>query len=413
MNKKVSWISGILLAAIVLASWALLRREPADAAEHSSAAELPAVRVVPVVRRDIRNSLTISGEFKPYQEVEVHAKVAGYIRKILVDVGDHVREGQTLAILEVPELSAQLSGADASVRRSREEIRRAKSAVERAQSVHAAAHSAFARLKQASEARVGLVAQQEIDDSQAKDLESEAQVASAEAELAAAQQQLEVAQANQQQFKALEGYSKIVAPFAGVITTRFADTGALIQAGTSSNTQSMPVVKLAQISRLRLVLPIPESLAPSIHLGDPVKVHVQALNKDIEGKVSRFADALDMQTRTMETEIDFENRSGELLPGMYTETVLTMQSRPSVLTVPLTAVSRNGNAATVNVVLPDSTIATRHVQLGLDDGNVAEVLSGLKEGEKAVIGSVSQFRPGQKVMPKESEARNDKAEGQS
>ncbi|HWZ99109.1 MAG TPA: efflux RND transporter periplasmic adaptor subunit [Candidatus Dormibacteraeota bacterium] len=416
MTNKNAWLTGILIAAVLLGAWLLVHRSPADAADADHAAtnaDRPVVRVVRVSRHDINNSLTIAGEFKPFQEVDVHAKVAGYIRQIYVDVGDHVREGQTLAVLEIPELAAQLNGADAAVRRSREEIRRAKSTVERAQSAHGAAHSAYARLKQASEARAGLVAQQEVDDAQAKDLESEAQVASADAELAAAQQQLEMAQANQQQFNALAGYSKIVAPFAGVITTRYADTGALIQAGTSSSTQSMPVVKLAQTSKLRLILPIPESVAPSIHLGNPVKVRVQALNKDIEGKVSRFADALDQQTRTMQTEIDFENHSGELLPGMYTETMLTLQAKRNVLEIPLTAVSRNGNTATVHVVTPANTLEERHVQLGLDDGMLTEILSGLKEGELVLIGNASQFRPGQTVVPKEEAGEKQESGGQN
>src|ERR1700732_3887638 len=198
--------------------------------------------------------LTIAGEFKPFQVVDVHAKVAGYIRSINVDVGDHVKAGQTIAVLEVPELAAQLSGADAGTRSAEEQIRRAQGALQRAQSAQMAAHSAYVRLKQAADSRAGLVAQQEVDDTQAKDLETEAQTDSAEAELAAAKQQWEVAQANQKQYTALSSYTRIVAPFAGVITNRYADTGALIAAGTSSSTQAIAVVRLAQISKLRLGL---------------------------------------------------------------------------------------------------------------------------------------------------------------
>src|SRR4029077_12625552 len=150
-----------------------------------------------------------------------------------------------------------------------------------------AAHGAYERLKQAAASRAGLVAQQEVDDAQAKDLGSEAQISSAEAELAGAKQQLEVAQANRRQFSALADYTRITAPFAGVITNRYADTGALVAAGTSSSAQAIPVVRLAQTSKLRLVLPIPESVAAQIHLGDPVKVHVQASDQEIEGRVSR------------------------------------------------------------------------------------------------------------------------------
>lgn len=404
MNAKKWIVAGIVFAAVCFLAWYGLGRSSSEADAPSNVAvdssAVPAA-VARVERRTIANTLTISGEFKPFQDVDVHAKVAGYIKKIYVDVGDHVQDGQTLAVLEVPELAAQLAGTDAAVRKSREEIRRAQSDIERAQSAHSAAHSAYSRLKQAAESRAGLVAQQELDDSQAKDLEAEAQVASAQAELSAAQQQLQMAEANQRQYTALSDYSRIVAPFAGVVTARYADTGALVAAGTSSSTQAMPVVRLAQISKLRLVLPIPESLAGQIHLGDPVKVHVQALNQDIEGKVSRFADSLDVQTRTMQTEIDFENRDGRLIPGMYAETRLSMREKRNALTVPLEAVARNGDDATVLAVNAQDILEERHVKLGLEDNARVEVLSGLSDQDRVVIGNRSEFRNGQKIQPKE------------
>ncbi len=310
MTRKRLWIVVAVLLAIVFSVWRWIGHAHTEADDQNRPLATSAETVAAVARAErhnVGNTLTIAGEFKPFQDVNIHAKVAGYIKVIHVDVGDHVKAGQTLAVLEIPELAAQLAGADAGVRRSKEEIRRAEGDLARAQSAHAASHSAYARLKQAAESRSGLVAQQEIDDSQAKDLEFEAQVSSSSAALSAAQQQLQVAEANQKQYSALSDYSRIVAPFAGVVTSRYADTGALIAAGTSGSAQSVPVVRLAQISKLRLVLPIPESVAAQIHLGDPVKVRVQALNQDIVGKVSRFADSLDRQTRTMETEIDFEN----------------------------------------------------------------------------------------------------------
>jgi RND family efflux transporter MFP subunit len=276
-----------------------------------------------------------------------------------------------------------------------------QSDAQRTKSAHAASHSMYLRLKQAAEQKAGLVAQQEIDDSQAKDLEAEAQVSSAEAGLSSAEQALNVAEANQKQYQALQNYSRIVAPFAGVVTSRYADTGSLIAAGTSSGAQSMPVVRLAQISRLRLVLPVPESLASQIHLGDPVKVHVQSLNQDIEGKVSRFADSLDLQTRTMETEIDFDNRDSKLMPGMYAETVLQTKASKSALLVPLEAVQQNGDDATVLAVDPQNIVHEKHVKLGIQSKSKIEILSGLAEKDRVAIGSRSQFRDGQKISPKE------------
>src|SRR5246500_3499170 len=187
-----------------------------------------------VQRRPISNLVTLSGEFRPFQEVDVHAKVAGYIRVIHVDVGDHVRQGQIMAVLEVPELKAELQGTDAAVRRSRDAVRRAKSDLLRAQSMHDAAHLNFARLKDASATRPGIIAQQELDDAEAKDKEGEAQISADEAALSEAENQLDVALANQKQYTALSDYTNIVAPFDGVVTKRYADTRALVQAGTSS-----------------------------------------------------------------------------------------------------------------------------------------------------------------------------------
>jgi RND family efflux transporter MFP subunit len=414
MKKNRVWIVlGAVGFAGVLAWW--IGKTSGKVNGEQGAEQVAAVpaAVARVQRGSLENSLTIAGEFKPFQDVDLHAKVTGYIRTIYVDVGDHVNEGQVVAVLEIPELAAELAGADAAVRRAHEEIRRAAGDVQRAESAHAAAHGAYERLQQAATTRPGIVAQQEIDDTHAKDLEGEAQVSSVRAALSSAQQQLEMAQASQKQYGALANYTRIVAPFAGVITSRSADTGSLIAAGTSSSAQSMAVVHLAQISKLRLVLPIPESMAGQIRVGNSVKVHVQALNQDIVGKVSRFAGSLDLQTRTMETEIDFDNRNGKLLPGMYAETTLTLAGRKEALLAPLEAVAQNGNDATALVVNADNVIEERHVKLGMQGTARVEVLSGLREGDRVIIGNRSQFRSGEKVAPKEMPPRSGEAGGAS
>jgi RND family efflux transporter MFP subunit len=413
MTRKRLWIVVAVLLAIVFSVWRWMGHAHTEADDQNHPLDTETVAAVArAERHNVGNTLTIAGEFKPFQDVNIHAKVAGYIKVIYVDVGDHVKANQTLAVLEIPELAAQLAGADAGVRRSKEEIRRAEGDLARAQSAHAASHSAYARLKQAAEARSGLVAPQEIDDSQAKDLEFEAQVSSSSAALSAAQQQLQMAEANQKQYSALSDYSRIVAPFAGVVTSRYADTGALIAAGTSNSTQSMPVVRLAQISKLRLVLPIPESVAAQIHLADQVKVRVQALNQDFVGKVSRFADSLDRQTRTMETEIDFDNRDGHLIPGMYAESQISLHAKKDALTIPLEAVARNGDETTVLAVNAQNIIEVRQVKLGMEDSARVEVLSGLADQDRVVIGNRSQFRNGQRIQPKELSAGVSKTGGE-
>jgi RND family efflux transporter MFP subunit len=369
-------------------------------AERDDQAVLRPVAVALAEPASISNTVTLSGEFRPFQEVDVHAKVAGYIRKIYVDVGDHVKTGQTLAVLEVPELDAQLQGAEATIRRSKDAVRRAKSDLDRAVSLHQATHLDYARLKQASEARPGLIAEQELDNSMAKDKEGEAQISADEAAFSEAQNQLDVAVAEEKQLTAMSDYARIIAPFSGVVTKRYVDTGALVQAGTSSNAQALPVVSVAETDLFRLTLPVPESAVPMIRLGTAVTVHVQALNRDFEGKVARFADAVSQETRTMHTEVDVQNANGAIVEGMYAEVKLTLAKKDNALAVPIQAVNRNGSQTSVLVVNSQDRIEARDVSLGIEGANQVEVVSGLKPNDRVVVGSQSEFRPGDRVDPK-------------
>lgn len=414
MKRKLKHItvSGVIIVATFLVIFfrASGKKAKADQREETT---LRPVAVTLVQRRPIVNMLNLSGAFRPYQEVDVHAKVAGYIRQIFVDVGDKVKQGQVLAVLEVPELTAQITGAEATIQHSQNSVRRAQSEIERAESLHSAAHFAYTRLKQASEAQLGLIAEQELDDALAKDKEAEAEVDSAKAALAEARSQLSVSRASRNQLAAMEAYTHITAPFTGVITKRYADTGALIQAGTASDTQAMPVVRLAEWSRLRLVVPVPESAVSHIHLGSLVKVQVGALNRTFQGKVARFADALDSQTRTMQTEIDVANRDGSLVDGMYAVADLTLNQRDGVLTVPIQAVQREGAGASVLTVDGEGRIHERQVRLGEEGNDLIEILSGLSEKDQVVIGNRSDFRPGEKVQPKKIDDPDKKTEAGS
>jgi RND family efflux transporter MFP subunit len=392
-----------LIVTVVLilsgAAWLGLADRRARASQPTDSSVQP-VAVILAERKPLASSVTLSGEFRPFQEVDVHAKVAGYIRKIYVDVGDRVKTGQTLAILEVPELNAQLQGADAAVRRARDAIRRAQGDMDRGESLHAAIHLDYNRLKQASEARPGLIAEQELDDAQAKDKEGEAQIASDEAALSEAQNQLDISLAEQKQLSAMSDYTRITAPFAGVVTRRYVDTGALVQAGTNSNTQALPVVSVAETDLFRLTLPVPESAVPLIRLGSNVTVRVSALDRNVEGTVSRFADAVNPETRTMHTEVDVPNKDGSIVEGMYADVNLTLARKGSVLAVPVQAVTRNGEHASVLIVNRQDRIEEREVKLGLEGANEIEIVSGLSPNERVMVGSRGEFNPGDVVAPK-------------
>ncbi len=400
MKRKYAYLfmAGLLLAVTVVALFPLVGRRAR--ASQNDESVLQSAAVVLAQRRAISNSLVLSGEFRPFQEVDVHAKIAGYIRKIYVDVGDSIKAGQTLAVLEVPELSAQVEGADAIVRRARDAIRRAKGDLDRAESLHAATHLDYIRLKEASTSKPGLIAEQELDDAEAKDKEGEAQISSDEAALSEARNQLDVAVAEQKQLNAMGDYARIVAPFSGVVTRRYVDTGALVQAGTNSNTQALPVVSVAQTDYFRLTLPVPESAVPLIRLGGTVSVRVPSLNRSFDGKVSRFADFLNQETRTMHTEVDVANKTGAIVAGMYAEVKLTLLKKESVIAVPIQAVTRNGSKATVLVVDEKDRIQERDVQLGLEGADEVEIVSGLLPNERVVVGSRAEFHPGDLVVPK-------------
>ncbi len=358
--------------------------------------EVPTVAVAKASIEDLSHALVLTAEFKPFQEIDVMAKVAGYVKKIYVDVGDRVGVGQLLATLEIPEMGDDMTRAQASVERSGSEVARAKDEVQRAESAHQMTHLAYERISTVSKTRPGLVAQQEIDDARGRDLVSEAQVAAAKSALASAIQQVNVNKADQGRAKTMFEYTRVTAPFAGVITKRYADTGSMIQAGTASQTQAMPLVKLSQNSLLRLILPVPESAVPRVHVGQQVDVRVPTLERNFPGRVARFAGKVQPSTRTMETEVDVPNASLLLIPGMYAEVNLTMDRRAGALAIPLAAAGESK----VMVVTAGNRLEVRKVELGIETANFVEVRSGLQEGEMVVIGNTGGLQAGQQVKPK-------------
>ncbi len=372
-------------------------------------ADVPTVAVAKASTEELSHGLPLTAEFKPFQEIDVMAKVAGYVKEIRVDVGDRVNQGQLLATLEIPEMVDDLARAQAGVHRSSAEVARAQDEIKRAESAHEIAHLSYQRLTEVSKQRPGLVAQQEIDDAHSKDLVSEAQVASAKSALTAAIQQVDVNKADLARVNTMHDYTRVIAPFAGVVTRRFADTGSMIQAGTASQTQAMPLVRLSQNSLLRLILPVPESVVPRVRVGQQVDVRVPSMDRTFPGKVARFAGKVQLSTRTMDTEVDVPNPNLLLIPGMYAEVNLTLDKRYDALTVPVSAVDNDGDSASpagsggtgrVMLVTPDERVEVRKVSLGLETANLVEVRSGLHEGDLVVIGNRSALQPGQQVKPK-------------
>lgn len=356
--------------------------------------------VAPVTRGDLSSTLTVAGEFQPYQEVELHAKVSGYIRRINVDIGDRVKNGEVIATLEVPELNAQVAASEAEIRHSQSEIGRAQSGVALAQANYVAFHAAYTRLAEASKRRPGLVAEQELDDSRAKDQDAAAKVDVAKSALEASQEQLGISKADHQRVAALQGYSIVTAPFTGVVTMRYADVGSLIQAGTASNTQSMPVIKLAQSDLLRLRMPVPEEDVPFIKIGGSVQIKLVAADKTISGKIVRFTRELTTSTRTMLAEVDVPNPDLTLSTGMTAETTIVLQSQKDVLTVPAGAVLGKDRRAHVLIVDAENKVQDVPVTLGIQGSDRTEIKSGLEEHQSVIVSGQDNYEPGQIVHPK-------------
>ena len=379
----IAWVAMIFLAAGGVV-WFFSRRATGFGPSSKPVAPVT-VAVVRIERSDFVRELTVQAEFRPLQEVELHAKVAGFLDRILVDIGDRVEVGQILAELEIPELNADLEHARAVVSRSEAEVARGEASYQET-------HLGYTRLAEVNKQQPNLVAEQDLDTVRSKDLV-------AAASLAAAREQVKASHSEVSKFESLVKYRFITAPFAGIVTKRFVDPGALIQAGTASSTQSQPLVRLSDLSRLRLVFPVSVSYVAGIKDHDPVRIEIESLGRSFTGIISRFTHKVEMATRTMEVEVEVPNLDSSIIPGIYAAVTLTLEKRLQALTLPVQAVSRK-RGSTILVVTAAHEVEERNVKLGLAMPDKVEVLDGVKEGELVLIGSRTQLQPGQKVNPK-------------
>jgi RND family efflux transporter MFP subunit len=369
MNRR--WGVAILAGVIVVGILVVRPWHGRARAVAADATGTPVVAVSRVEREDLFREITFPAEFRPYTEVDVHAKVSGFVKEMKVDIGDRVKAGALLAVLEVPEL--------------REDLDHSVAAHQRAQAEYRDAHLAFTRLVAVNQEHPNLIAQQDLDTAEAHDATAQGTVATTKADV--------------DKDQTLLAYTRITAPFAGVITKRYADPGSLIQAGTASNTQAMPLVRVSDNTLLRLDFPVSVDYVRGIRLDAPVSVRVDSLGgRTFQGKVARFSDKVDDSTRTMVVEMEVPNPSLELVPGMYATVMLRVDDRPHALAIPIEAVPPGGKG----VLLVNGTheIEERAVTLGLETPGRYEVLAGLKEGDLVMIGNPAQLPAGQKVEPR-------------
>ena len=334
------------LAIVLIATLsALYVRQGRTKTSTGDSAAATVVAVIEVKREDLAKEISAPAEFRPYTEINVYAKVAGYVSRLDVDVGDQVTKGQLIALLEVPEV--------------KDDLDRALATYQRSEADYKDAHLAYTRLLAANREHSDLIAQQDLDSGEARD--------------SAAAGALAAAKADVEKYRTLNDYTRITAPFAGVITKRYADPGALIQAGTTSNTQAMPLVRLSDNKRLRLDFPVSVDYVPRVRADGPVTIRVDSLGgRTFAGTIARFTHRIDESTRTMMAEVEVPNDALDLVPGMYATVTLAIDERPNVLAVPVEAVP--SGAKTVFVVDSTQRLEERPIKLGLETATKYEIL---------------------------------------
>lgn len=373
----------VLLSALVSLCLSACSRStggnPEAARTEASQAKAKVV-VATAQRKDLVRRITLPGSLVGFKETTLYGKVTGYLRSISVDKGDTVRRGQTLAALEIPEMAKEIDQAEAAYQEAVASLNRSKAQAE-------LQSSTYQRYREVQSKEPGAISTQEVDEYRTK-----AEVARTEVKLAEAK--IATARANRDRLIALDEYSRITAPFSGVITARFVDPGAMIQAATSSN---QPILTIQQLCTVRVYVSVPERDVSFIHHGSEASLTTAAYpGKVFRAAVTRFAEALDPATRTMKTEIDILNPGHLLRPGMYADVTLELEKRAGALLVPDPALIVEGQQRFVWVAR-DGAAHRVEVETGFDDGADVEIRSGLDGGEQVVVAGKENLAEGRPV----------------
>jgi membrane fusion protein (multidrug efflux system) len=344
----------------------------------ASATKPVSLPVTTVISREFERTMRLPGDLVAYQDVSIHAKVEGFIERIDVDRGSAVRRGALLARVDAPELKARIDEAEAKVQTADAQRLEVEAALVSEQST-------AERLKKAS-ATPGVVAGNDVEVAQQK-----AEVARARVQ--AATRNVEAARQAVRSLRDIEAYLQVRAPFDGVVTERSAHVGSLV------SPSSGPIVRMQQVSPLRLVAPIPEAYVASVRVGQPIQFTVAAFpGETFTGKLARTARALDVKTRTMAAELDVANGNGRLAPGMFAEVQwLARRSAPSLF-VPRTAVATTTERSFV-IRVRDGVAEWVDVRRGATIDNLLEVIGDLKPGDQVAVRATDEVRAGTRVTP--------------
>jgi membrane fusion protein, multidrug efflux system len=328
---------------------------------------VPRLAVTPAVSIGMARELKLPGNLVAVTQTMVYPRASGYVRKWYVDIGAHVQTGDLLAELDTPELAAAASQARASLS---QKVAALKQAEANNEYLKVTAERQMTLFKQ------NLVAKQDADQATSQATVGAATVAAARADIAAQQ-------SNVRQLEQLAAYSRVIAPFSGIVTQRLIDVGSLVNAGAS---QGAALFELQAVDPLRVFIQVPQTYAPSVRIDADAKIDVrQYTSHSFPGKVVRSAGALDPATRTLTTEIEVPNPSGELFPGMYVDVRLPVAVSHPVVRIPSSAVVYDASGVNVAVVVAGSRIHLTAVRPGRDNGTDVEIVEGLQGGESVVV----------------------------
>jgi multidrug efflux pump subunit AcrA (membrane-fusion protein) len=401
MTRK-TWLIGGLLGAVVIVAGTGFWRYAHNSAQPQREPAPKTAETEPVIvqaklpeRTELARQVGLPGSIEALEQVTLYAKTAGYLKWIKVDIGDRVRKGQILAEIDAPEMVPEYKAAEAEVERAAANLTSARADLERANAELELKKITYERLKRIRDEDRDVMPQQQVDEAKAQFDVARSLVNVAESKIKVAQGEIARAKASVARLEALMEYTKILAPFGGVVTKRHVDPGALIQQA-SSQTNVTPVVTVARVDTLRIFVDVPEPDVPFIKKGVPVTLTVDALpGKTYSGACARFTTELDPKTRTMRTEIDIPNRDGLLRPGMFGRVSLGLERRKDALTVPASALLTEGGKTYVYIV-ENGRARRMEVRTGFDDGVRVEVTGGLTGGEQVIVvgqGSVKDSAP--------------------
>jgi RND family efflux transporter MFP subunit len=343
---------------------------------------IPSVEVKKPVRKDLAYKITLPANIEPLNQATLYAKAAGYVKWIKVDIGDRVKEGEVLAELDIPEMLKEYDQAKA-------KLREAKASYEKAQADYSLQKLTYQRTKDTWDEEPGAISKQDVDVARAKFELAKANINSEKA-------RLDNARADMERIEALLEYGKIKSPFDGVVTRRFVDPGALVQAATSSDRVS-PVVTIMHTDTVRIFIDVPEPDVPFIKKGNQATLVVDALSdRKFFGIITRFAEALNPETRTMKTEIDIPNPDHILLPGMYGNLTLNLEVHKNAIIIPATALVVEKDKKFVYKV-KDGKVEMVKIKTGIDDGIQVEVTEGLIGDEDIIVKGKNTVSDGEAV----------------